>query len=165
MKEVLKFISKYKIYIVLAILVLFCLFLFITFYKYMNPSDLNTVYGSRLDGIENVIISDEKKDEIIKFIKDNEDVSSASIDIQGKIINISIKIGNKENTIDVMKEKCSLIVNKFSKEEIEFYDFQFFIKNEDANYNLIGYKNKKNEELSYSHDVIVSEVEENEEKQ
>ncbi len=165
MKEVLKFISKYKIYIVLAILFLFCLFLFITFYKYMNPSDLNTVYGSRLDGIENVIISDEKKDEIIKFIKDNEDVSSASIDIQGKIINISIKIGNKENTIDIMKEKCSLIVNKFSKEEIEFYDFQFFIKNEDANYNLIGYKNKKNEELSYSHDVIVSEVEENEEKQ
>ena len=131
----------------------------------MNPSDLNTVYGSRLDGIENVVISDEKKDEIIKFIKDNEDVSSASIDIQGKIINISIKIGNKENTIDIMKEKCSLIVNKFSKEEIEFYDFQFFIKNEDANYNLIGYKNKKNEELSYSHDVIVSEVEENEEKQ
>lgn len=165
MKEVLKFISKYKIYIVLAILFLFCLFLFITFYKYMNPSDLNTVYGSRLDGIENVVISDEKKDEIIKFIKDNEDVSSASIDIQGKIINISIKIGNKENTIDIMKEKCSLIVNKFSKEEIEFYDFQFFIKNEDANYNLIGYKNKKNEELSYSHDVIVSEVEENEEKQ
>ena len=165
MKEVLKFISKYKIYIVLAILFLFCLFLFITFYKYMNPSDLNTVYGSRLDGIENVIISDKKKDEIIKFIKDNEDVSSASIDIQGKIINISIKIGNKENTIDIMKEKCSLIVNKFSKEEIEFYDFQFFIKNEDANYNLIGYKNKKNEELSYSHDVIVSEVEENEEKQ
>lgn len=165
MKEVLKFISKYKIYIVLAILFLFCLFLFITFYKYMNPSDLNTVYGSRLDGIENVIISDEKKDEIIKFIKDNEDVSSASIDIQGKIINISIKIGNEENTIDVMKEKCSSIVNKFSKEEIEFYDFQFFIKNEDANYNLIGYKNKKNEELSYSHDVIVSEVEENEEKQ
>lgn len=165
MKEVLKFISKYKIYIVLAILFLFCLFLFITFYKYMNPSDLNTVYGSRLDGIENVIISDDKKDEIIKFIKDNEDVSSASIDIQGKIINISIKIGNKENTIDIMKEKCSLIVNKFSKEEIEFYDFQFFIKNEDANYNLIGYKNKKNEELSYSHDVIVSEVEENEEKQ
>ncbi len=165
MKEVLKFISKYKIYIVLAILFLFCLFLFITFYKYMNPSDLNTVYGSRLDGIENVVISDDKKDEIIKFIKDNEDVSSASIDIQGKIINISIKIGNKENTIDIMKEKCSLIVNKFSKEEIEFYDFQFFIKNEDANYNLIGYKNKKNEELSYSHDVIVSEVEENEEKQ
>ena len=165
MKEVLKFISKYKIYIVLAILFLFCLFLFITFYKYMNPSDLNTVYGSRLDGIENVVISDEKKDEIIKFIKDNEDVSSASIDIQGKIINISIKIGNKENTIDIMKEKCSEIVNKFSKEEIEFYDFQFFIKNEDANYNLIGYKNKKNEELSYSHDVIVSEVEENEEKQ
>ena len=165
MKEVLKFISKYKIYIVLAILFLFCLFLFITFYKYMNPSDLNTVYGSRLDGIENVIISDDKKDEIIKFIKDNEDVSSASIDIQGKIINISIKIGNKENTIDIMKEKCSLIVNKFSKGEIEFYDFQFFIKNEDANYNLIGYKNKKNEELSYSHDVIVSEVEENEEKQ
>ena len=64
-----------------------------------------------------------------------------------------------------MKERSKLILEKFSEEEIKFYDFQFFIKNEEANYNLIGYKNKKNEELSWSHDEIVSEVEDNEEEQ
>ena len=53
----------------------------------------------------------------------------------------------------------------FTEDEIKFYDFQFFIKNEDANYNLIGYKNKKNQEISWVNDVIVSEVEDNEEKQ
>ena len=51
------------------------------------------------------------------------------------------------------------------KEEIEFYDFQFFIKNEDGNYNLMGDKNKKNENISWSSDEIISEVDENEEKQ
>ena len=64
-----------------------------------------------------------------------------------------------------MKEKSKEIIEKFSKEEIEFYDFQFFIKNEDGNYNLMGYKNKKNENISWSSDEIISEVDGNEEKQ
>ena len=64
-----------------------------------------------------------------------------------------------------MEEKGTEIIKKFSEEEIKFYDFQFFIKNEEANYNLMGYKNKKNDEISWVNDVIVSEVEDNEKEE
>lgn len=165
MKKVWNFILKNRIYIVLVLLVLFFAFVFVTMKAYLDPEDANAVYGNRLDGIENVTITDEKVNEVVNFIKEDNGVSDASLHIKGKIVNIIIKVSKKENTIDKMKEKSKEIIEKFSKEEIEFYDFQFFIKNEDGNYNLMGYKNKKNENISWSSDEIISEVDENEEKQ
>ena len=165
MKKVWNFILKNRIYIVLVLFVLFFAFVFVTMKAYLDPVDANAVYGNRLDGIENVTITDDKVNEIVNFIKEDNSISDASLHIKGKIINIIIKVSKKENTIDKMKEKSKEIIERFSKEEIEFYDFQFFIKNEDGNYNLMGYKNKKNENISWSSDEIISEVDENEEKQ
>lgn len=165
MKKVWNFILKNRIYIVLVLFVLFCVFVFVTMKAYLNPVNELAVYGNRLDGIEAVAITDDKKNEVTNFIKEDENVISTSVTVQGKIVNISIKTSKNENTIDKMKEKVKLILEKFSKEEIAFYDFQFFIKNEDANYNLIGYKNKKNENVSWATDEIISEVDNNEEEQ
>lgn len=165
MKKIWKFIVDNRIYIVLVLFVLFCGFVFVTMKAYLDPEDELAVYGNRLEGIEKVTITDTKKNEVIDFIKEDENITDASIMIQGKIINISIKSGNKKNTIDKMKEKGIEIIKKFSKEEIAFYDFQFFIKNEEANYNLMGYKNKKKDEISWVDDVIVSEVEDNEKEE
>lgn len=165
MKKVWNFILKNRIYIVLVLFVLFCVFVFVTMKAYLDPVNELAVYGNRLDGIEDVPITDDKKNGVTNFIKEDENVISASVTVQGKIVNISIKTSKKENTIDKMKEKVKLILEKFSNEEIAFYDFQFFIKNEDANYNLIGYKNKKNENVSWATDEIISEVDNNEEEQ
>lgn len=165
MKKIWKFIVNNRIYIVLLLFILFGAFVFVTMKAYLDPEDASLVYGNRLNGIENVKITDEREKEVIDFIKEDENITDASISIQGKIINIIIKVKDKKNTIEKMEEKGIEIIKKFSEEEIKFYDFQFFIKNEEANYNLIGYKNKKNEEISWEHDVIVSEVEENEEEQ
>jgi len=165
MKKVWNFILKNRIYIVLVLFVIFCAFVFITMKAYLDPADELAVYGDRLNGIENVQIKEDKKKEIVDFIKEDETIIDASINVQGKIINISIKTTTKENTIDKMQEKGNLILEKFSEDEIAFYDFQFFIKNDDANYNMIGYKNKKNENISWESDEIVSEVEDNEEEQ
>ena len=165
MKKVWNFILKNRIYIVLVLFVLFCVFVFVTMKAYLNPVNELAVYGNRLDGIEAVVITDDKKNEVTNFIKEDENVISTSVTVQGKIVNISIKTSKNENTIDKMKEKVKLILEKFSKEEIAFYDFQFFIKNEDANYNLIEKKNKKNENVSWATDEIISEVDNNEEEQ
>lgn len=165
MKKIWKFILKNRIYIVLVLFVIFCAFVFVTMKAYLDPVDELAVYGNRLDGIEDVQITDERKDEVNKYIKEDENVLSSSVSTQGKIVNISIKVESKDNTIDKMQEKGNLIIEKFSEEEIAFYDFQIFIKNEDANYNMIGYKNKKNENISWESDEIVSEVEDNEEEQ
>ena len=165
MKKVWNFIYKYRIVIALVFLLIIGVFGFITVKQYLYPDDKLTVYGNRLDGIDKVKITDEKKNEIIKMIKEKAEIKDAKIDIQGKIINVSITASEKENTKEEMQKLCTEILLKFSSEEIKFYDFQFFIKNEDLNYNMIGYKNKISEEISYSDDVIVSEVEDEKKEQ
>ena len=165
MKKVWNFIYKYRIVIALVFLLIIGVFGFITVKQYLYPDDKLTVYGNRLDGIDKVKITDEKKNEIIKMIKEKAGIKDAKIDIQGKIINVSITASEKENTKEEMQKICTEILLKFSSEEIMFYDFQFFIKNEDLNYNMIGYKNKISEEISYSDDVIVSEVEDEKKEQ
>lgn len=164
MKKIWKFIVDNRIYFAIFVFVVFCIFVISTMKAYLYPDDKLAVYGNRLNGIKDVLITDKRKDEVISFIKEDENILDVSIKIQGKIINISIKSSNEKNTIDVMKEKVADVISKFSKEEVSYYDFQVFIKNEDANYNLIGYKNKNKEEISWVNDVIVSEVED-EEKQ
>ena len=164
MKKIWKFIVNNRIYIVLLLFVLFGAFVFVTMKAYLDPEDANLVYGNRLNGIEEVPITKEREKAVIDFIKEDENITDASIAIQGKIINIIIKVKHKKNSIEKMEEKGTEIIKKFSEEEIKFYDFQFFIKNEEANYNLMGYKNKKNDEISWVNDVIVSEVEDNEEE-
>lgn len=164
MKKIWKFIVDNRIYFAIFVFVVFCIFVISTMKAYLYPDDKLAVYGNRLNGIKDVLITDKRKDEVISFIKEDENILDVSIKIQGKIINISIKSSNEKNTIDVMKEKVADVISKFSKEEVNYYDFQVFIKNEDANYNLIGYKNKNKEEISWVNDVIVSEVED-EEKQ
>ena len=165
MKKVWNFIYKYRIVIALVFLLIIGVFGFITVKQYLYPDDKLTVYGNRLDGIDKVKITDEKKNEIIKMIKEKAGIKDAKIDIQGKIINVSITASEKENTKEEMQKLCTEILLKYSSEEIKFYDFQFFIKNEDLNYNMIGYKNKISEEISYSDDVIVSEVEDEKKEQ
>ena len=165
MKKVWNFIYKYRIVIALVFLLIIGVFGFITVKQYLYPDDKLTVYGNRLDGIDKVKITDDKKNEIIKMIKEKAGIKDAKIDIQGKIINVSITASEKENTKEEMQKLCTEILLKFSSEEIKFYDFQFFIKNEDLNYNMIGYKIKISEEISYSDDVIVSEVEDEKKEQ
>jgi len=162
MKKIWKFILKYRVIIVLALLLIFAGFVFFTFKSFLYPENDKTVYGNRLEGIEKVQISDETKNKVLSFIKEDEKITDATMRIQGKIVIISIKASTQENTIDVLKKKCEEVLKQFSLDEINYYDFQFFVKNEDANYVLIGYKNKKNEALSFSSDEIISEVEEDE---
>ena len=104
MKKVWNFIYKYRIVIALVFLLIIGVFGFITVKQYLYPDDKLTVYGNRLDGIDKVKITDEKKNEIIKMIKEKAGIKDAKIDIQGKIINVSITASEKENTKEEMQK-------------------------------------------------------------
>lgn len=165
MKKIWNFILRYRVYILIFILLIVGVFGFMVVKAYLYPDDESLIYGDRLDGRGDLPITKEKKDEIVKIILENENLTSASVDVQGKIINISITAASKENNIDILKEISTELLGDFTEDEIAFYDFQFFIKNVDANYNMIGYKNKNNTLISWTSDEIVSEVEnENEEE-
>ncbi|HOO68156.1 MAG TPA: hypothetical protein PLC53_02175 [Bacilli bacterium] len=159
MKKLWNFILKNRLYILIFILLVVGVFAFITLKAYLYPEDENTVYGDRLDGIEDVEITNDRLDEIVSKIKENEGITEASVNIQGKIINMNMIATLEDNSIEAMEELSTTLLENFSEEEIAFYDFQVFVQNKTANYNLIGYKNKKNDSFSWSSDLIVSEVE------
>lgn len=164
MKKVWKFIVKHRVYVVLLFFVIVLVFLGLALKAYLYPEDENTNYGSRLAGINEVLIDAKEKEDIVSFIKENETVKDASVRVQGKIININITTSTDKSTSLIMQAFCDEIITKFKEQEVAFYDFQFFVKNEDANYNMIGYKKNKNELISWTVDDIVSEEEVNEEE-
>lgn len=156
MKKVWNSILKFRLYIIIAVFVIVMVFAALAVKAYVSPEDKNTFYGDRLEGIDKVPLTDEIKNNIMDFIKKSKDCES-SIRVQGKIIKIYITLNSKDDTIDKMKEFVPLIIEKFDKEYVDFYDFEVYINNENANYNMIASKHYKNTEVSYSSDSIVKE--------
>ena len=111
-------------------------------------------YGNRLDGIENVKIEEKRYDELVTKLKKNDKIDDASCDLSGKIINIIITVKDDTNKKDA-KSIGSSVLEEFSKDELNFYDIQVYIKKKDTKQNdfpIIGYKHHKNKSLSWSKD-------------
>lgn len=153
----MKIFKNYRFYLILFILIVFVAALIITTQSFLYNNDVSSLYGNRLEGVENVKISEQKTSTIIEKVTDYDEVKSVSIDINGRIINVVIR--EKEDLkVELAKELPSIVLNEFTDLELEFYDFQFFVVSE--NYSLIGYKNSTAEEVVWSQ---VSEVDEDEE--
>lgn len=169
MKKFWKFLLKNRIYILIFLVLVILVLIGLMVKAYLFPEDVNTNYGNRLVGIEKVPIDKAKQDEIINKLKENEAITEAKVRLQGKIINISVTATTEKFTIENLEEACKGVLELFSEDELKFYDIQFFAKNEDANYEMIGYKKNSLEEISWETDEIISsevnEENENENKE
>lgn len=154
-----KFFKKYKIYLVIFILLLVLGGIVYSLKTFLYPDDLKSVYGNRLNGIEDVKISADRISALTNQIKENEAIDTVKVEIKGKIINVII---GGSLTIEESEELLNGTLESFSEEEIAYYDFQFFATNEELKYKLIGYKNKTTESTVWTE---VSEVDENEEEE
>ncbi len=158
----IEFLKKHKVYVYILIFILVLLSMFIVLKNFLYPDDLKSIYGSRLNGIEEVQLNKNRQDEIKTIYANEEMISSVDIDIKGKIINVIIK-GKEGYTIEVAKKAIADNLSLFKEKERNFYDIQFFISNEPLNYNLIGYKNKTSELIVWSEYSEV--IDENEKEQ
>lgn len=148
----MKFLKRYKV-LILVIIFFGLLMGAIVFVTTLLPSYTTSVYGNRLDGIDKVSIKSATKDDMITTIKKETWVTDASMDVNGKIINIVIKVKVDANR-DTAKAFAATLLSKFSAEEKAFYDIQVFIgldsKETSEIYPVIGYKNAKNESFVWS---------------
>lgn len=156
----IKFFMKYRIVIIIIILLIIVAGIVVSLKAFLYPDDLDSVYGNRLNGIDEVAISNDRLEALETKYSEYEAIDSFSVEIQGKIIDIIIN-ANEYATISEIKPVCLEILDEFNEAEILFYDFQFFIDNKNLNYILIGYKNKLAEEPVYTE---VSEVIKDEEE-
>lgn len=152
-KSIKDLIQRHKLLTIicfLAIIVIIIL-MFIFFNMFVGG---NGKYGDRLIGIEDVTISSKAKKEVVSFLEEKEQVTSASVRVQGKIIYINITF-TRDTALDKAKAIATETLALFEDDEKEFYDFGYFLTqeevedNEDTGFIVTGTKTVKIESISW----------------
>lgn len=152
----MNFIKKHKILIVF-VLILFIILVLSTIYIYSYKNNKDK-YGNRLNGIENVIISNDTVENVKQTVLNNNNCISVSYKLDGKLIKLFIEV--KPETDELSLESVfNLVLDQFSESEKAFYDFEIFVTSDSDMYPLIAYKHRNNDIFS----ITRKEVIENEE--
>lgn len=127
MKKFLKWFKKNTgLFLVLLLTLVLLIFIIVIFVKLLmgNSSDK---YGNRLDGIDEVKISEETYESVKTEVMDTGFVADISTRLQGKIVYTTLVL-NAETDANRAKEIASNTLDNYSEEERAFYDFSFFLK-------------------------------------
>lgn len=147
------FIKNNKVTVVAFIIcVIFVILVFavkLTFF----PNEGTAIYGDRLDGIEEVEITDKQQEDIIKSLEDKDEVKKVSCDIKGRTLNVLITV-NDDVELDPAKALTSSITDNLEEDQTSYYDIQVFISkdNDDTRFPIIGYKHQDKDEFSWTKD-------------
>lgn len=144
----MEFIKTHRFESIIIGIFLLIIIILLVFTKIFFFSDKGSVYGSRLDGIDRVRISQDKLDKIQSDLKKNDIVIDVESNVSGKIINLMIET-SPQGDLNVLKSISGEILNNFSEKEKEFYDIQIFLisREESQIYPTIGYKSKSSFEI------------------
>lgn len=144
----MKLLKKYK-WFILGFFILFVIIAGWIFKDFLLNTD-GALYGHRLEGIEDAPIGEETKKSNKDFLLETEGVKSVNTNLHGRIFNVIVKV-EEAMTVDKIKEVTNSSLEKFTKEQKEFYDISFFIdyekETEATAFPIIGYKNKNNDQI------------------
>lgn len=150
MEKIKSWVAKNKGLCILLVLTLILLIFITTIIVRLFIGGQSNKYGNRLDGIENVPITNEVldgvKDEIVKTNLAEE----AKTRIQGKIVYTTIVL-KSDTSVDKAKEIAKNTLDNYDEEAIKFYDFSFFLKweNEDGDKVITGNKHPLLDEIKW----------------
>lgn len=147
-----------KIVIILFIILLICVgtIAYVALTYFFGGSD--TVYGERLDNIEDKLISDSEIDTYIENILEEEKIDSASISVNGKIIYIKTEF-IEEVSMSSAKKLASNVLTKFEEDTFDTFDCNITISGVD--FILMGYKNNTSAAIVWNNNTAF-ELEESE---
>jgi len=148
----MKFISKHKFAIFTIIMLLILIVLGLALFRFLVPNYEADEYGNRLKGISDYKIEKSRVNEMKTAIGENESVESVSYLLEGRLIDITIKVKD-ETERDAAKSLADQAVGYFSDEQKGFYDIQVLISSnndESEKYPIIGYKHKTSGSLVWS---------------
>lgn len=151
-RVIMEFIKNNKVMcIIMGGILLFIIGVLITLHAFF-PS--GNEYGNRLKGIDKVKFSDKEIKTLEKKISDRDKIKKVSINIKGRLINIIITV-EKDTDLGDMKDYSTEKLELFDKDELKYYDIQFYLVNEnkdEKHYPAIGYKHKTSEKIKWSND-------------
>ena len=147
----MSFIRKNK-FVIIAIAVF--LILVIIAFQVVNmffPEEGKALYGDRLEGIEEVELSDKKISSMSSAIEDDAAVKEASVSVAGKIVEVIITVQD-DTTVDTAKGLNAIVLEQLEDDEKGFYDIQIFVKKDTdaADFPIIGYKHHAKDSFSWT---------------
>ncbi len=153
MKKFGQFLKKNKHTVIVGIICLvLIIFVFVVKFTFF-PNEGTAIYGDRLDGIEEVEIKEDQQEEIKTNLEDREEVSSASVSIAGRILNVIITV-NDDVSLDTAKSLTDSIDSALEEDQKDYYDTQVFVQktNDDASFPIIGYRHQDNDTYTWTKD-------------
>lgn len=147
----MNFIKRNRNTIIAISVFLIVLILLIQVKNVFFPNETKAIYGTRLEGIEKVKITNNKEDQVKEAVK--EGVSKTSIRVSGRIVNIILTV-NSDISLETAKGYASQVIEPFTDKQLKYYDFQVFIKKEEktADFPIIGYKHHNKENFTWTKD-------------
>ena len=150
---IMSFIRKNK-FVIIAIGVF--LILVIVAFQVFNmffPAEGTALYGDRLDGIQDVELTDNKLNDISSTLEENEAVKKASVSVQGKIVEVIIT-AQDDTSLDTAKGLNTIVLDALDEDEEAFYDIQIFVTKdtEATDFPIIGYKHHAKDSFSWTKD-------------
>ena len=155
--------GKNKVLIVLGIILIICFIaiLIVTFSFFFGGSE--SVYGDRLDGIENYPIEDSFIDEYIANLESDEMINSATFDTKGRIIYVTIDFVGDTSLVEA-QSKAAASLEQFSEETISYYDINFTLTSESTEnsegFTIMGARNVAGSGLVWNNNTPVESEEE-----
>lgn len=141
----MKFIKKHKMaIIVIFVTIIICILTYFTLKSMFIFGNGSDKYGNRLDGIEEVLITNEQVQKLTNEMNEIKDIKSIKYDLKGRLVYIIIEVSN-ETAIEVSKGYANKILSYFDDNQKEYYDFQVMIKSDSKEsevYPIIGAKHK-----------------------
>lgn len=153
-----KFYKENRVFVILMGIALVCIAIIIAlFASYVVKSSTNDKYGTRLNGIEDVRIEDEKIGEMEGKILEMTKVSDVKINVHGKIVYFTIDFQN-DATIEEVKNAAINCLEFFEEEYLNYYALQFLItksnlEESDAKFPMIGYRNAGAATITWSNNA------------
>lgn len=139
------FIKKHKFWIIIIIIVLVLGFLIYGICSLLLPNSSKDLYGNRLDGIEEVMISNDTISKIKEEIGQISEVNTIEYHLSGRIANFIIDV-KKDTDLISAHGLADKLLPYFEDSQKEYFDIQVLITckedSESTLYPMAGYKHK-----------------------
>lgn len=150
-----KFYKENRVFVILMGVALVCIAIIVAMLAgYVVKSTTGNKYGSRLDGISDVEIDDQKQSDLEAKVLEMNKVEDVKIIIHGKTINFNIDF-QADTTIAEAQSIAPECLKLFDEDYLNFYDIQFIYTKKSKEESLrefpaFGYRKAQASAISWS---------------
>ncbi len=158
MKKIKKLWVENRVLFILTMIVIVCFFVILGVCISCFFGSSKSSYGDRLEGIKEVNITDDVKNDFINSMKSDELINDASFKVQGKIVYITLDFKENVTLVEAESKALASLMNIEQKYQ-DFYDFHYTLKGEKTEksegFLIMGAKNVNGSGLAWNNNTEV----------